>query len=198
MGALVAAATLLFSANPRLDESHRVIPQFQYRDMTTQYLFDDITFDEGFKLKPYRDSRNIWSIGIGHNIKADPTMNAQLQHLMTSGISVDQARVIFLNDVKTAEIALDLHIPWWRKLDDVRQDVLLNLCFNVGCAELLTWHHTLGYLQAGDYAMAGHELGSTQPWKSQVKSRADRLSKQLSTGVRQYPDPAKSQFALAS
>lgn len=166
--------------------------------MTTQYLFDDVEFDEGIKLKPYKDTRGIWSIGIGHNIKADPAMNAQLQHLLTSGITIDQARTIFLHDVKTAEIALDLHIPWWRTMDDVRQDVFLNICFNVGCGELLTWHHFLAYSQQKQYTSAGKELAGTQPWMSQVKSRGARLSKQFSSGVRQYPDPKNAQFALAS
>ncbi len=195
---IIAAVTFLSCANAKTDLGIKPPPpRQQFKDMTTQYLFDDIAFDEGVKLKPYRDSRNIWSIGIGHNIQADPTLNAQLAHLMQTGITLDQAKAIFQHDVKTAELGLDLHVPWWRTLDDVRQDSVLNICFNVGCGGLLTWHHTLGYLQTGQFSNAYLELLNTQPWHNQVGHRAERIAMQIKTGVRQYPDPKNSQFALA-
>jgi lysozyme len=152
--------------------------------MTTPHLFDDLTQDEGLRLKAYKDSRGIWTIGIGHNLQADPSMMSMLQHLIDVGITMDQARTLFEHDVKTAELGLDLHIPWWRKMDDERQDALVNLTFNLGVAKLLTWHHTLAFLQSGNYSGAGTELRGTEPWHSQVGARAERIASQIYTGYR--------------
>jgi lysozyme len=35
-------------------------------------------------------------------------------------------------DVAKAEALFDAHAPWWRSLNDARQDVMVNLCFNMG------------------------------------------------------------------
>jgi lysozyme len=171
----------------------KVTPEPAYRTlslklerMTTQYLYDDIKRDEGEKLFPYKDSVGIWTIGVGHNLKSDPTMNAQLTHLLQTGITPEMSRALFDHDLQAVKLSLDLHIPWWRNMDDVRQDALANMCFNLGCAELMTWHHTLDALKAGDYELASHNLLSSEPWHSQIPHRADRIGSQIKTGVRAY------------
>ena len=154
--------------------------------MTTQYLFNEVEYEEGLKLKPYKDKFGIWSIGIGHNIQADPEMNKQLAQLQRDGITEDQARALFANDVQGKILDLDIHIPWWRTLDDVRQNVLVNICFNVGCGQLLTWHHTLDAFQSHNWSLAAANLQSTRPWADQVPNRARRLVDQVASGKSSY------------
>lgn len=155
--------------------------------MTTDTLFDEIEFDEGCKLKAYKDSRGFWSIGIGHNLQVDPSLFPHLQHLITDGISLDQARDLFNNDAAGVLHGLDLHIPWWRNMNGARQNAVANLTFNLGVAKFMTWHHTIGFLQAEQYVSAGTEIQGTQPWASQVHERANRIGKQIATGISQYP-----------
>lgn len=152
--------------------------------MTTPYLVADLERDEGVRLTAYKDSRGIWTIGCGHNIQADPTLFPSLQHLINPGITQAQCDDLLAADIARVQRQLDVFIPWWRTLNDARQDVLCNLGFNLGVPKLATWHHTLGDIQGGRFAAAGVDLENDQPWASQVHARADRLARQMETGVR--------------
>jgi lysozyme len=150
--------------------------------MTTHFLETDLTRDEGVRFKAYKDARGIWTIGIGHNIQADPSLTPQLRHLIEPGI--DQATVdsLFAADVTNAESQLTLHLPWWTQLDDIRQDVLVNMTFNMGMATLLLFHDTLARIQAGDYVGAADAMLQSA-WAAQVGERAQRLAAQVRSGV---------------
>lgn len=152
--------------------------------MTTPYLLPDIERDEGRRLKAYRDSRGIWTIGVGHNIQADPTLIPQLRHLIDVGINDAHVMDLLVQDTAIVIKGLSLRLPWWRDLNDPRQDVFVNMAFNLGLGEFCTWSHTLGFAQQGDWAMCGHEIGVSEPWASQVGARAQRLATQMATGVR--------------
>jgi lysozyme len=58
------------------------------------------------------------------------------------------------------------------------QEVLANLCFNLGLAGLLGFRQTLALLQAGRYAEAAAELLRSK-WAGQVGARAERLAQRL-------------------
>lgn len=117
---------------------------------------------EGVRLKPYRCSAGFLTIGVGHNLEA-------------RGLTVDQVRRIFLDDLESVIADLDRSLPWWRHLSDCRQAVLVDMCFNLGLAGLLKFRHTLADLQAGDYAQAAAEMLNSS-WARQVGGRAQRLS----------------------
>lgn len=153
--------------------------------MTSQYLIADLERDEGVRLLAYRDSRGFWTIGVGHNISADPAMLQNLASLRTSGITQTAVGELLARDIAAVEKRLDADLPWWRHLDDVRQDVMVNLAFNLGEGKLATWRHTLGDIQAGRFTAAGIDLRGDEPWASQVHERAQRLARQMETGERQ-------------
>lgn len=150
---------------------------------TSPYLIPDLEAQEGVRLKAYRDSRGIWTIGVGHNLQVDPTLYPQLQHLISVGISHAQVDALLTTDLAHVTTRLDVLIPWWKTLPPLRADVLANIGFNVGVAELVTWHHTLGYAQAGNYQGCGDEIEATQPWARQVGNRSKILAEQMRTGV---------------
>ncbi len=86
--------------------------------------------------------------------------------------------------IAIATRALDADLPWWRNLDDVRQDVLANMCFNLGIGRLEGFHHTLAAVKAGNW-QAAHEGMLASAWARQVGDRAVRLAKQMLTGEHQ-------------
>jgi lysozyme len=157
--------------------------------MTTARLYDELTRDEGKRNKAYKDSKGIWSIGIGHNILADPVLRPQLSRLQTVGLSDAEVKALFATDVAKAEKQLDANIPWWRKLSDVRQDAIANLAFNLGIGKFLTWAHTLAAIQQsindGNFKRVGDMLRNTQPWADQVGDRATRIADQFATDIPQ-------------
>ena len=74
-------------------------------------------------------------------------------------------------------------LNWWPSLSDARQDVLLNMAYELGANGLLAFKQTLAYVAAGEYAQAAAAMLQST-WAKQVPSRAQRLSTQMETGVR--------------
>ena len=72
---------------------------------------------------------------------------------------------------------------WWRSLNDARQDVFVQLAFNMGIHGLLEFKRMLGFAKSGAFDKASVELLNST-WASQVKTRAWRLASQLRTGLR--------------
>ncbi|HEX8301068.1 glycoside hydrolase family protein [Sphingomonas sp.] len=151
-------------------------------------LAREIARDEGDKLKVYRCTAGKLSIGKGRNLD-DVGISAEETRLLgiskasaiRDGITQAQSDHLFANDIKRSEADLDRKLPWWRTLDDVRQRVLLNMCFNMGIGTLLTFKNTLAKVQAGDWV--GAEAGMRASlWHRQVGARALRLEKMMRTG----------------
>lgn len=152
--------------------------------MTTTFLIQDLREQEGDEKFPYKDSRGNWSIGTGHLMTG--TMLENLAHYQQVGLTQSEDDNLLESDVLKTKGQLDLDIPWWRQLDDVRQDVMVALGFNLGVGKFTTWRHTLADIQSGNFSAAEVDLENDEPWASQVHGRAIKLALQLETGKRQY------------
>jgi lysozyme len=126
----------------------------------------DLRRDEGERAKPYVDTVNKITIGVGRN-------------LTDIGLSPDEIELLLDNDCARA-FALASTFPWFPALDDVRQRVVLNLAFNLG-SQLLQFHDTLGAIARGAYVVAADALQHSK-WFSQVGRRGPRLVAMLRTG----------------
>jgi len=131
-------------------------------------LIDQLTRDEGCRLKPYRDSVGKLTIGVGRNLD-------------DVGISQEEAAFLLHNDIRVAEAGVVKALPWTVNLDPIRKAVLVNMAFNMGIWKLLGFKHTLELIQAGEYEQASDEMLNSH-WAEQVGSRAARLSVQMRTG----------------
>ena len=140
--------------------------------MTTSFLIDDLKRDEGCRLTAYKDTVGVWTVGYGHAHVAPGTVWTQAQ-----------ADDTLAADIAIAVHDLDFRLPWWRKLDDVRQDVLAELAFNIGVEGLLGFHNTLAFVEAGNYAAASGGLLASR-WAKQVGARATRLAAMMKSGAR--------------
>jgi lysozyme len=139
----------------------------------TPFITKDLRRDEGFIPHAYKDTEGLLTIGIGRLI--DQSRNG--------GITEAEAEFLLANDLKRFEAGLDAKLPWWRTLSDERQDVLLNMAFNMGVDGLLTFKNTLAMVKAGDYAGAAKNMLNSK-WATQVGGRASRLADQMRTGTR--------------
>lgn len=146
--------------------------------MTTPYLLNDLLRDEGERLTAYPDPLTHgapWTIGVGHT-------GQDVHEGLT--ITEEQSRDLLAADVAKVVKGLDENLAWWRDLSDVRQDVLVNMGFNLGVAGLLQFHHFLAYAEKGSFAAAADDMMDSL-WARQVKMRAGRLAKQFASGVHQ-------------
>ena len=121
---------------------------------------DDLMRDEGLRLRPYKDSLGVESIGYGRNLEV--------------GISQAEASLMLDNDIARAEADLDHAFPWWRGRPDWVQRGMTNACFQLGLEGLATFRTGLACLQAGDYAGARTAFTDSL-WAKQTPARAARV-----------------------
>lgn len=156
-------------------------------------LVAELTRDEGLRLQTYRCTARKLTIGIGRNLDDvgisesearifGCTSAAQALALVKrDGVTRLQAESLFANDIVGCERDLDRKLRWWRNLDDVRQRVLLNMCFNLGISRLLGFRNTLRMVEHREFEDAA--AGMLQSlWARQVGDRALRLSAMMRTG----------------
>ena len=129
---------------------------------------------EDLRLKPYKDSRGIWTVGYGHNLEAHGEP-------IPESISLEQAEKYLDDDIARARRNCELFIPGWDDLDEVRRCVLVDMCFNLGLAGLIKFRIMLRCLQAGLYSKAAEAMLDSL-WATQVGGRATELSKMMETG----------------
>lgn len=148
----------------------------------------ELVRDEGERLRAYRDTVGKWTIGVGRNLDDVGISSAETAALgittasaKRDGISQAQSRMLLGDDINRCEKDLDRALPWWRGLDDVRQRVLLNMCFNMGLRTLLGFRNTLAMVERGDYADASLNMLESK-WARQVGARAVRLSRMMRHG----------------
>lgn len=136
--------------------------------MNRDELKKQLRRDEGSRLKPYIDSVGKMTIGVGHN-------------LSDVGITEDVQELLLNNDIDDVEQALDNNYPWWHSMDEARQLVLANMCFNMGIHVLSGFKNTLDAMQRGDYQTAAAGMKSSK-WAEQVGPRAERLILMMERG----------------
>jgi lysozyme len=144
-------------------------------DVNVPLLIDELARDEGIRLKVYNDSLGIPTIGIGRNLR-------------DRGISKEEAYQLLNHDLESVFADLDQHLPWWRRLDDVRQRVIANMCFNLGINRLMGFEHTLACAMTGRYREAAVSMLDSK-WADQVGPRAQRLAEMMRQGLAAEPPP---------
>jgi lysozyme len=124
--------------------------------------------DEGLRLKPYKCSAGKLTIGYGRNLE-------------DYGITEDEAEYMLENNIEKMQEELYTSFPWLNNHDEVRQNVIENLCYNMGLGRLKTFKNMFHYLQLKDYENASKELLNSR-YAIQVKDRAVRMANMLKTG----------------
>jgi len=83
-----------------------------------------ITKEEGARNRAYKDSKGLWTIGVGHLIKADE------QHLLTATLTDQEVEELLRSDLKWCSEAVEssVKVP----LGQNQFDALYSLCFNIG------------------------------------------------------------------
>jgi lysozyme len=144
--------------------------------------------DEGKRLQVYRCTAGARTIGIGRNLDSvgiraaeAETLGLSVASCIARGITSAQAYALLDSDIDACERDLDRRLPWWRSLDDLRQRVVLNMCFNLGITRLLGFKNTLAAAQARRFADAAAGMKASA-WHDQVGARAVRLEAMMSTG----------------
>lgn len=136
--------------------------------MNRDELRSMLVLHEGLRLKPYKCTAGKITIGVGRNLD-------------DRGITQAEAFALLENDIIEVESDLDRTWPWWRQMTDARQQVLADMCFNLGLGRLKGFVNTIAYMKAGDYDKAAEGMLASL-WANQVGFRARRLAQMMRDG----------------
>lgn len=138
-------------------------------------LVKQLKADEGVVPYAYKCSEGFWTIGVGRLI--DKRKGGQLRP--------DEITYLLQNDIDDRIEALTRALPWFQDLDDARRGVMLNMAFQLGTEGLLKFERTLVLIRDGKYENAAHAMLQSL-WAKQTPERAERMAKQMLTGLWQY------------
>lgn len=146
-------------------------------------LYAQLRTDEGVRRRRYQDTEGKWTIGVGHNITDDPVYPYAERD---EPLSDSQINLLLIKDVSIAVGALDQYCNWWRAMEEPRQRVLANMCFNMGWGNgeegLSSFVNTLKAMHFADYQAAAAGMRASK-WYGQVGLRAARLAMTMEKGV---------------
>ena len=137
-------------------------------------LIEQLKRHEGVRTHAYQCTANMTTVGVGRNIDEDGGL----------GLSIDEIEFLLANDIRRCKQEL-IALPWFPEIDSVRQDALINLCFNLGMTRLLGFKNALTAMSVGDYDLAADEFMDSQ-WAKQVGSRANEVCEMIRSG--NYPE----------
>jgi lysozyme len=130
---------------------------------------------EGRECEAYPDpltGAEPWTIGIGH------TGPEVCEGLVWTDAQIDAA---FTSDVAEATRHCVMQFPWFHRLNDARQAVLIGMCFQMGMGKLLKFAKALGAIRDERWPQAAGEMLDSA-WARQTPKRARRLARQMETG----------------
>ena len=127
-----------------------------------------LTRHEGLRLRPYKDSEGILTIGVGRNLE-------------DVGISESEAQHMLNNDIQDAYMGAMMNFPTFRTINGPRKRVIVNMVFNLGITRLLRFRKMRAALAGYDYEEAAKEMLDSK-WAEQVGQRAIELAEVMRTG----------------
>ncbi len=137
-------------------------------------LIEQLKRHEGVRTHAYQCTANMTTVGVGRNIDEDGGL----------GLSIDEIEFLLENDIRRCKQEL-ITLPWFSQIDSVRQDALINMCFNLGMTRLLGFKNALTAMSVGDYDTAADEFMDSR-WAKQVGYRAEEVCTMIRTG--NYPE----------
>jgi len=137
--------------------------------MNRERLKKQLETDELRSKRIYVDTVGKISGGIGRN-------------LTDRGFSDDEIDLMYANDIKLAEKDAKALVPGFDRLDDVRQEIILNMSFNMGYTRLAGFRKFLTAVNSSHFDDAADEMQDSK-WYGQVGQRGVRLVRAMRSGV---------------
>lgn len=128
--------------------------------MDFDLAIEKLRYEEGYRRHPYRDTKDILTVGYGRN-------------LQDNGISEKEAEYLLKNDINRAYEILNHAFGFFAHLTNDRQICLVDMCVNMGFARLATFKKMIAALYDNDYKTARKELLDSK-YARDLQQRAER------------------------
>lgn len=130
-------------------------------------LIEQLVRHESMRLFPYKDSVGKLTLGVGRCIE-------------DIGISKDEAMLMLANDINRAQASC-FRYDWYNTLSEVRQNVMLDMMFNLGPNRFAGFVDMISCLAKKDYEGAAVAMLDSK-WANQVGARANELANMMRVG----------------
>ena len=132
--------------------------------MDLKRIKERIRDEEGLRLKPYKDSLGILTIGYGF----------RLDKLRLSNVSAE----IILNDyVKWLQEDLEA-LEWYRGLSESVKEIIYEMSYQIGISGMLKFKKMIDLINLKDYEGASKEMRNSE-WYKQTPNRVKRLVERM-------------------
>lgn len=115
-------------------------------------LEKQLRLDEGVRFVVYHDSKDILTVGVGHKVLDEDNL------LLGQRITAEQIRAWFTQDIDVAIAACEHMFPQWETFHETAQEVLVNMCFNLGKSGLGKFRKMCAALAQHDYVVTADEM----------------------------------------
>ena len=136
-------------------------------------LIEQLKIHEGIRTHAYLCTDGKITVGVGRNLDEDGGL----------GLSVSEIEFLLDNDIQRCRTEMET-FSWFDDLDEVRQDALINMCFNLGLTRLANFKNALASMAVGAYSDAAEHFLDSR-WARQVGKRSEDVAHMIRTG--EYP-----------
>jgi len=153
------------------------------KDIDINEMIQRFVLNEGCSLMPYKDTKNLLTIGIGRCIDKNPLTQEEKKVCgdYMRGITKNAAFYLLRNDISRVMKECSKNIPFFYTLDAERRYCLIDMCFNMGIKGLLGFKKMLSAMGVGDWNWAADECLSSK-YAKDTGIRARRIAKTIRTG----------------
>ena len=149
-----------------------------YRDILKEHLIDE----EGLRYTPYLDTVGVQTIGVGHNMVANPLPNSMQNELLTNGkLTIQMIMELLEKDIDKAELGTRKLFENFNDFSENRKVALVDLVFNMGVGGLSKFFGTLAAIRSGQWSTAGECLRNSK-WYKQVGTRGPKVVRLIVEG----------------
>ena len=125
---------------------------------------------EGVRNHVYVCTAGYETIGVGRNISESGL-----------GLTDEEINILLMNDIERVKKELSTSFSWFVDLDEVRQNAIIDMCFNLGLSRLNQFVKALDGMASKDYDKAADEFMDSR-WSQQVGQRAVTVTEMIRTG----------------
>ncbi len=139
--------------------------------MNRSRLISQLRHDEGSVASVYKDSEGYYTIGVGRLVDAKKG----------GKLSEDEIEYLLDNDIDKIQNQAIREFPWYSDINDVRQEAVLNMIFNLGLTGFKGFKLAITAFERHDFDEAAKQLLDSK-WSRQVGNRSLRIAGAIRTG----------------
>ena len=128
-------------------------------------LIENVKESEGFRSRVYKCTQGYDTIGYGFAIK-------DLE------LSEEVSEIILKEKLDKLKEGVDRNFKWVKNMPEKGQDVIYEMCYQLGIVGFSKFKRTISLLQLQDYSGASREMLNSK-WARQTPNRAKKLSEEI-------------------